>query len=263
MRIGYREIGAGPVVILLHGISSAAESWSTLAETLSGRFRVIAWDAPGYGGSDPLRIDAPRATDYADVMDAWVDALRIEAFHLVGHSLGAMMAAAYASTRPQRIKGLLLADPAQGYEKTDESTRVSVWNRRELLESLGPDGYAERRGAALLRPTPHPDALETVRRSMRRLRMEGFAPACAMLANDDIWNYLEHWRGPLLVACGERDTITPAQDAAALARRMGATLVILPDAGHASYLDAPASFADALVLLTHTAAESTHVRRRA
>lgn len=243
-RIGYRECGSGPAVVLLHGIGSGAGSWELLATLLMQRVRVIAWDAPGYGNSDTLAVAGPAASDYARALHGFVGVLGLQRFVLVGHSLGAMMAAAYAAAHPLHVQELVLADPAQGYAGSDPRTRKRVRNERvRLLEKLGTDAYAEQRAGSLLRQHPTPEALQTVKASMRRLRGDGFAQACAMLAEDDIWLYLSQWSGPVQVLCGDKDDITPPDAAALLARRLKAPFRRLPAAGHASYLDAPASFA--------------------
>ncbi len=52
--LAYREAGSGAPLVLLHGIGNQSGSWVQQLESLADRFRVIAWDAPGYGGSDPL-----------------------------------------------------------------------------------------------------------------------------------------------------------------------------------------------------------------
>jgi pimeloyl-ACP methyl ester carboxylesterase len=68
----YLEAGSGPPLVLLHGIGSAAASFRYQLEALSARFRVVAWDSPGYGASTPLAIEHPDTSDYAAALDAWV-----------------------------------------------------------------------------------------------------------------------------------------------------------------------------------------------
>ncbi len=63
--LSFWEAGTGPAVILLHGIGSAGEAWDGQLVYLGQWYRAIAWDAPGYGGSDPLEADSPAAADYA------------------------------------------------------------------------------------------------------------------------------------------------------------------------------------------------------
>jgi pimeloyl-ACP methyl ester carboxylesterase len=247
LRIGYRDAGAGTVVVLLHGISSGAGSWAGQAALLDRQCRLIAWDAPGYGHSDTLSKAEPHAADYATALHELVESLELESFYLVGHSLGAMMAAAYAAAHPSRVRGLLLADPAQGYAKADFAERERVRQTRvRLLAELGRDEYVKRRSGVLLRPQCDAGALAVVRASMQRLRLDGFSQANWMLANDDIWRYLPDWQGPLHVVCGDADAITPPAGVAELAQRMSAPCSLLANAGHASYLDAPEGFASAV-----------------
>jgi pimeloyl-ACP methyl ester carboxylesterase len=114
--------------------------------------------------------------------------------------------------------------------------------RKQMIETLGPQGYGEQRAAALLRDSADPQDIAWVRSGMQQLNPAGFLSAAWMLANDDISQYLRHYRGPLQVWCGREDRITPAQGAQALAQQQDAQFRLISDAGHASYLDAPAQF---------------------
>ena len=87
--------------VLLHGIGSASASWLAQlqqATDASGpTHHLLAWDAPGYGASTALPMGAPCAADYAARMWHWLDALGVaQPITLVGHSLGALMAASAA-----------------------------------------------------------------------------------------------------------------------------------------------------------------------
>lgn len=253
LRIAYREAGTGPALVLLHGISSGAGSWEPVASCLSDRFRVIAWDAPGYGDSEAFSCDEPDAGLYAAALQDLVTALELESMHLVGHSLGALMASAYAAAQPQRVRSLLLANPAQGYATTELAERERVSQARvQSWRDLGMDAYIAQRAPRLLRPQPDPAALDIVCASMRRLHLEGFAQANWMLANDDLWRYLPRWQGSMAVLCGELDIITPAADVVRVADRMHAVCHRLTGAGHASYLDQPQAFAEAVAHLVDT-----------
>lgn len=251
-RLAYREAGEGPVLLLLHGISSGSGSWVRQLEDLSDRFRVVAWDAPGYGGSEPLDTATPTAMDYARVLLGLVEALDLERPLLVGHSLGALQASAFACAYGERLAGLVLADPAQGYGQADAATQQEVFRKRPaMLEALGPEGLAQARAAALLSPGATAEKVALVADGMQRLQLPGFSAASWLLAHDDIWRYLPDsvpTEGPpLLVLCGDEDSITPPESAVALAERYGQALyVALPQAGHASYIDAPEAFDDAI-----------------
>ena len=100
--IGWREhAGDGPVLVALHGIGSEARAFDALAAALPN-WRVLAWEAPGYGPSEALGVDWPSAMDYAAVLEAFLDARGLARVHLLGHSLGTLIGAAFAKAQKKR-----------------------------------------------------------------------------------------------------------------------------------------------------------------
>src|SRR5512138_2010782 len=85
--VSYRETGAGQALVLLHGIGSSSASWLFQLESIAG-YRLIAWDAPGYGESDFLPQPEPRPADYAQALHGFLDRLLLKDVVLVGNSLG-------------------------------------------------------------------------------------------------------------------------------------------------------------------------------
>ncbi|AHK18513.1 alpha/beta fold hydrolase [Yersinia similis] len=239
------EAGQGRVIVLLHGISSGAASWHKQLEDhrLTQVCRVMAWDAPGYGCSADLVNTQPSADDYAQRLAAWLTGIEVEQILLVGHSLGALIASAYAARYPERIASLVLVDPAQGYGTADEAQRNQVFEqRRHAINVLGAGEYARQRAGHLLKEGAAEVDIERIRVGMRRIRPGGFLAAAWMLANDDIGRYLSAYCGRLQIWCGDQDKVTPPAGAERLAECYAAPFSLLPKAGHASYLDAPAVF---------------------
>lgn len=101
--------GTGPAVVLIHGTGADAESnWGPLIASLSGRYTVIAPNLPGAGGT-PVSSARLELDELADrVLAAVAAAGVVENWHLVGHSLGAVVAAAVAAREPQQVRSLLL-----------------------------------------------------------------------------------------------------------------------------------------------------------
>src|SRR5690348_9889996 len=92
---------SGPMpIVLLHGIGSNASSFEPLMTALDGTYPTLAWDAPGYGDSQPLAPDWPDAADYCAALSRLLAHLAIKRFVLVGHSLGNIVAARYAAETP-------------------------------------------------------------------------------------------------------------------------------------------------------------------
>lgn len=240
-RVAIRECGQGPVVVLLHGIGSGAASWLHCAQRLAEEHRVIAWDAPGYGRSTPLPESRPRARDYAARLDGLLEALDIQQCLLVGHSLGALMATAYAAgSGARRVARLVLLSPARGYgaEPLREAGRRVRQQRLDSLERLGIGGMACERSGRLLGRTPSEDAQAWVRWNMARLNPAGYRQAVELLCSDDL---LGHGLPamPCEVHCGEDDAVTAPEACGALARELGAPFSLIPGAGHASPIEQP------------------------
>jgi pimeloyl-ACP methyl ester carboxylesterase len=249
-RFSYRDSGAGQPVVLLHGIGSSSASWIPLFDALPG-FRLIGWDAPGYGESDALPAARPRASDYGEALRVFLGALGLEAVPIVGHSLGALMAGAFAVAQPARTTRLVLLDPAGGYASASPEAREKVrTGRLEMLANLGPARMAVERGAQLLSSRPDALALAWVQYSMSRVHPAGYAQAVHMLADSDLAADAARCRGPVLVACGSEDRVTPEAGcraiAAAFPAHAGARYHTVPGAGHASYVEAPRAVADLL-----------------
>ena len=102
--------GAAPTVVLIHGLANSIEIWDRVLPRLAARFRVVAFDLPGFGESD--RPDAAYdAAFFADQLTAVLDALQIGRAHLVGSSLGASVIVRFSCTGLDRIDKAVLAAP--------------------------------------------------------------------------------------------------------------------------------------------------------
>lgn len=233
-----REAGSGQAMMLLHGIGSGAASWLQVALGLSERARVIAWDAPGYGPSTPLPMAAPKARDYAARLLHTLDALAIERCVLVGHSLGALTAAAFAQAHPARVSRLVLLSPARGYGEQPEQGQAVRSKRLHTLEHMGIEQMARERSAHLLSANASTQALAWVHWNMARLLAHGYRQAIELLCGDHLLRFAPP-TVPCEVHCGSADAITPARDCQALAEALGAPFKLIPGAGHACAIEQP------------------------
>ena len=243
--VSVRIAGAGPDVILLHGIGSGSGSWIYQLAGLSSRYRITAWDAPGYGASIPVSGDAASVDDYVARLAALVDALSLDRFLLVGHSLGALIAGRYAALYPQRLRGLILADPAAGHARlTDEDRVARLESRLKPFAALGAEQYAKERAGNLLGPDATSAHLSLVRRNMAQLTMEGLSAAAGILSRGDLLADVARFDGPAMVLCGAEDRVTRPDVCRPVAEAFpgGRKFHLIEAAGHASYIDAPEIF---------------------
>jgi pimeloyl-ACP methyl ester carboxylesterase len=106
--VGYRRFGSGPPAVLLHASPRSAAALLPLGERLADRFTVFAFDTPGFGWSEPLRIARPDAADFGDALIGAFDALDLDRAPVYGSHTGAAIAVAAANHHPDRIAALAL-----------------------------------------------------------------------------------------------------------------------------------------------------------
>jgi len=247
--VQYRQAGA-PLAktthVLLHGIGSGSGSWLMQLEAAAhhaDHVGVVAWEAPGYGASDPVTADEPVAQDYAQRIWSWLDALGLKhPVNLVGHSLGALMAASAAAAQPARVSRLTLLAPAQGYGLADPVLRQQKrQDRLQALHTLGPQGMALQRSAAMLSSLASPAQLAFVRELMAQVIPSGYTQATHMLSQGHIASDLKRCKVPLGIASGHADGITPVASCQSLAAECGVDWHDLGEVGHACALEAAAA----------------------
>jgi 3-oxoadipate enol-lactonase len=246
-QIGYRTSGTGEPLLLLHPIGLDSSWWSTYIELFAERFRVIAVDLPGHGTSSPLRAPIT-LDDMAHDVAAVLRAEKAGPAHVIGVSMGGMVAQYLALRQPRKVASLILCATAGDFAD----------DVRPLLRERG---VVARTGmAAVIEPT-----LE--RWFPPRARDAAIGRSCARtLAAGDPESWEACWAAiselatvdrlgaldiPVLVITGSADVTTPPTAAEALARALpDARLIIVPGAWHMGVFEDPkrfvAAFADFL-----------------
>src|SRR5215469_5692149 len=111
-RVVYSEGGRGSeVVLLLHGFGASGDGWNRLAATLTKKYRVIAPDLPGWGASTRIESASYGYPSQLQRLHSLVQELKLDRFHLVGHSMGGFLASAYAAQFPEKVLTLALVCP--------------------------------------------------------------------------------------------------------------------------------------------------------
>jgi pimeloyl-ACP methyl ester carboxylesterase len=216
--------------------------------------RTLAWDAPGYGASQPLTMDWPDAGDYAAVLSRLLAQLEVSRCVLLGHSLGALIAARFALVSPLKVAALVLISPAVGYgTEKGAALPAAVAERLDELDRLGAEKFAAARAPRLLAdPGGRPEVLHAVECAMAAIRRPGYDQAARMLAGGRLFDDAAAIQVSTAVLVGSQDLITPP----ASARRVFDALQGRPqrhayreiaNAGHAVCQEQPAEIARAIV----------------
>jgi len=237
-------------IVLLHGIGSRAASFADLMRAWPVGPRLVAWDMPGYGGSQPLAEHWPRAYHYAKQLSQVRAGLGVDRIHVVGHSLGCLIAGAFGSLCPGEFGKITFLSPALGY-RADASQPLPAAQQQRIddFTRLGAAAFAKARAARLVHDAAkHPEIVAKVAAAMATIAPEPYAQAVRLLAGGDL---LASARALMPIACvvsGAEDVITPPDNAAKLfealrarSGQIGSADIIrmVPDAGHAIYLEQP------------------------
>ena len=249
--VAWREAGTGSALVFLHGIAANGREWLPMFARLAREFRVIAWDCPGYGGSDPLPVGQPAVNDYAAVLAGLLDHLELTNVGIVGDWLGGMIAGALAARQPERVD-LMLLSGMKVKPSEHEANEFLAW-LQDLLSAGGED-FGRRFAERLVGAECEPAARAWIASMAAELNPIGFGRACHMLANTDGTELFRTVKGPLFLVYGEHDQISPATEARAIERHVRGTITeIVVGAGHVPAVEKPDLFHRSLRAFLRTA----------
>jgi pimeloyl-ACP methyl ester carboxylesterase len=243
LRIAYRRAGAGPLLVLLHGFVGDSREWRREIDALSDEFTVVAWDAPGAGGSsDPP--ESFRMPDYADCLAAFVEALRLGRPHVAGLSFGGALALELYRRHPMMPMSLVLASAYAGWTGSLPAAIVEQRLQRTLQAAdLPPGRFVDTMIPSMFSESPPPEPVEDFRQIMLEIHPAGFRTMARALAEADLRDVLARVAVPTLLLYGDKDVRAPLTVAVALhAEIPGSTLVVIPGVGHMSSVEAAVRF---------------------
>lgn len=241
--IAYERVGSGSPVVLLHGyVGDGPSLWRRQLDGLSDEFTVVAWDAPGAGvSSDPPGNFGMRG--YADCLAAFIDAVGLDAPHVVGLSFGGALALALYRRHRGLAKTLVLASAYAGWRgslpddvanaRLEQAERLAKVSTDEFVETLLPTMFASEVAAT---------DVDAFRTGMISCHPGGFL-AMARAAAVDLRAVPPTVTIPTLLIYGDRDERAPRAAADAIHAAIGQSrLVMLEGVGHLCNVEAPDDF---------------------
>ena len=254
-KIAIDHMGSGPLVLFMHGIGGNRTNWHDQLPVFAGKFHAASWDARGYGASD----DYSGPLDFGDFSRDLVrvlDHLKVARAHLVGLSMGGLIAFDFHASYPDRVATLTICDSMPGMTGlSQEGRREFIRLRQEpLLSGKEPRDIAPVVAKTLVGKSAKPGSFERLVASMSALHQESYLKAIAATANYARRLELENIRVPAHIVVGDEDALTPPALSRSMAARIpGARLTIIKGAGHLSNIEQPEAFNDATLkfLLEH------------
>ena len=237
-QMSFRSRGDGETIVFLHGLLGSSKSWTFQFDRLSRDYRMIAWDAPGYGQSEMVSAS----------IDAFVDALRElianigqPRVSLVGHSMGGTVAACFAAAFPELVSRLVLSCSHAGYGEPETAPMSAKFERRmRELNEIGPIAYGVNRARGLLPDSVSACVVDYAAEIVSETNPEALRRATRMLQCADNRPLLPKLKMPILVLTGEMDSDVQPHLKADLLRLAPVTRhVEMPGLGHAPYFEAP------------------------
>ena len=244
----YQWHGQGDPLVLIAGLGGKGTSWNPFLQAAQKHYRVLTFDTPG-AGCAPALAPGTSIRDMALALRELFHELKLERAHVMGRSMGGMIAQELALLAPELVQTLVLVstsgrtDPhlRQVFElwatMAEQGVPLEVRHRSSMLWCLG---------AQSLESGSHVQAyLETKGHADRPVDYALLARASAEHDAIERLGRLDH---KTLVVAGTNDRLMPAAHAEALAKRIpGAELAYVSGAGHLPYLECPDAFAETVL----------------
>lgn len=246
LSVFYERHGQGDAVLLIHGLGSSTEDWELQVDALQRDFTLVAYDVRGHGqsGKPPGKYSIPQfATDAARL----IDHLQLGRVHVMGLSMGGMIAFQLAADRPDLVRSLIIVNSGPELIARTWREKFALFQRRQIVRLLG----MRKMGAVLagrLLPAPeHATRREVFAERWAKNDRATYLRVLTALVGWSVKSRLPDITCPVLVVTADHDYSSVDMKREYTTLMPNATLVIIPDSLHMMPVERPELFHNAII----------------
>lgn len=243
----YSIQGSGPALFLTHGIGAAKNAWRLLLPELSKHFTVVTYDLRGHGNS-PVTNKNFTLDDLVLDLEKIREKTKIDKAHFAGHSLGGMIAPAYAIKFPNRVLSVGLLSTVAGRSDVDKNNVLKIISE---MEKTGVEQTLQKLTTRWFTDEfieENPDLVRTRLKQVIDTDPEVFLNVFKIYANTEMITWLKNISKPSLLMTGENDLgCSPDHNKRMAIEILNSKLVILPKYKHSFLIEAPKEVAKNLI----------------
>tara|TARA_R110001592_G_scaffold116059_1_gene316993 strand:- start:131245 stop:132039 length:795 start_codon:yes stop_codon:yes gene_type:complete len=236
--IAYVDQGQGEPVILLHGLGISREDWQPQIKYLSQHYRVIAPDFRGHGESEKPDTNYSIPIHAADI-SALMDKLGLGAAHIVGLSMGGMVAFQLAADSPERLLSMTIVNSGPALPNDTFAAKKMLWMRLLLIHLFGMKRFGRKVAENMFASDGHDHLIESLAAQIASNPKKIYLRNLKSLFGWSVLPQLSTIKTPTLMLTGDKDYSPVAIKQIIVDAMQNAKLVVIKDSGHGTPIEKP------------------------
>lgn len=236
--IAYADEGEGEVLLFLHGLGISRADWQSQIAYFKRRYRVFAPDFRGHGESEKPDCNYSIPVHSADML-AFMDALKIESAHVVGLSMGGMVAFQMAADAPDKLKTMTIVNSGPALPNDTFAAKKMLWIRLLTIHLLGMKFFAKKVAKNMFVNEGLDDVINRLASQIASNPKKTYLRNLKSLWGWGVLPQLTQIQTPTLMLTGDQDYSPVAVKQAVVNAMQNATLVVVENSGHGTPIEKP------------------------
>jgi pimeloyl-ACP methyl ester carboxylesterase len=237
----YEVVGEGAPLLFVHGLGSSSRDWEEQVDFFANRYKVIVFDVRGHGksGKPPGPYSIPL---FAKDTSKMLKALVVGPVHVVGISMGGMIAFQLAVSQPEMVRSLVIVNSGPEFIVRTSKERMQVWQRFFIVRLLGMRKIGKVLSKRLFPKAEHEELRAVFVERWAENDARAYREAMRAIIGWSVADQIENIRCSTLVLASDGDYTSVAAKKAYVERMARAELVVIEDARHALPAEKPEEF---------------------